>query len=407
MGRLQTWGAAARHSRTVQVVAAVVVAALVAGAIVVATRSSPPAPAPAPSPATSTRAVALGDSVPYGHGLANPYVTPQIGLPATAVSQGPSTLAYPSLVAEDLGLTMSVRATNCHLTGDQLSISGAVADGADNTSRDGQCPVPARQAGNLADEIAASDLVRHPARLVLVQDGADDIDFSACLENQLARVFGAGIGLGHSCVANGSVTPQVAADLANVRTSLAHAIETLAPHASTIAVLDYYQPIPDPSQISRGTATSGLHTNLVCSGLEPNAASTFAAAQVVLSALNKAVAGAVADARTHHVRNVTLVDVSGALDGHGVCTAHPWVFSGEAVPDTTLAADAEHILGAKACSGTDALHGAMSCAGLTSSALAAERSLQGYVWRAVHPTAAGQRSIAGLVEHQLGRRVSR
>ena len=54
---------------------------------------------------------------------------------------------------------------------------------------------------------------------------------------------------------------------------------------------------------------------------------------------------------------MTLVDVSGALDGHGICTAQPWVFSGEPVPDTTLAADAEHILAAKACSETDALHG--------------------------------------------------
>ena len=367
-----------------------------------ATRSSPP---PTPSPAVSTRAVALGDSVPYGHGLANPYVTPQIGLPATAVSQGPATLAYPSLVAGDLGLTMSVRGSNCRLTGDQLSISGAVADGADNTSRDGQCPVPPRPARDLADEIAATDLVRHPARLVLLQDGADDIDFSACLVHQLARVFGVGIGLGKTCVVNGSVTPQIAADLTDVRTSLAHAIETLAPHAATIAVLDYYQPIPEPSQIAQGTATAGLRTNLVCSGLEPNAASTFAAAQVVLSALNEAVAGAVADARAHHVRNVTLVDVSGAFDGHGICTAHPWVFSGEPVPDTTLAADAERIVAAKGCSETDALHGEMSCAALTASALTAERSLQDYVWRAAHPTAAGQRSIAALVEHQLGRRV--
>jgi hypothetical protein len=403
MGKLQTWGAAARHSRTVQVVAAVVVAGLIGGGIVVATRSSPPAPAP--SPAASTRAVALGDSVPYGHGLANPYVTPQIGLPATAVSQGPSTLAYPSLVAEDLGLTMSVRASNCQLTGDQLSISGAVADGTDNTSRDGQCPVPPRQARNLSDEIAATDLARHPARLVLLQDGADDIDFSSCLEYQLARVLGTGIGLGSACVADGSVIPKIAAELTNVRTSLARAIESLAPHASTIAVLDYYQPIPEPSQITSGAATSGLHTNLVCSGLKPNAASTFSAAQIVLTALNRAVAGAVAEARTHHVKNVTLVDVSGALDGHGMCTAHPWVFSGEAVPDATLAADAEHILAAKACSGTDALHGETSCAGLSASAQAAERSLQGYVWRAAHPTAAGQRSIAELVEHQLGRRV--
>ena len=401
MGRLQTWGDAARHSRVFQVVAGVVVIVLVAGAVVVATRSGPPAPTPAPK--VSTRAVALGDSVPYGHGLANPYLTPQIGLPARAVSQGPSHQAYPSLVANHLGLTMTVRSTNCHLTGDQLSISGAVADGADNTIRDGQCLIPPQPARNLSDEIATADLAQQPARLVLLQDGADDIDFSACLEFQLARVLGVGIGLGHNCVTNGSVTPQIATDLANVRTSLAHAIETLAPHATTIAVLDYYQPIPEPSQIAKGTATSGLHTNLVCTGLKPNAGSTFAAAQVVLSALNKAVAGAVGDARAHHVKNVTLVDVSGALDGHGICTAQPWVFSGEPVPDTTLAADAEHIVAAKACSGTDPLHGEMPCASLTASALAAERSLQDYVWRAAHPTTAGQRAIAALVEHRLGR----
>src|SRR5580693_9073493 len=130
MGRLQTWGDAARHSRVFQVVAGVVV--------IVATRSGPPAPTPTPE--VSTRAVALGDSVPYGHGLANPYLTPQIGLPTDAVSQGLSGQAYPTMVAADLGLTMTVRTTNCHLTGDQLSISGAVADGVDNTTTDGQCP---------------------------------------------------------------------------------------------------------------------------------------------------------------------------------------------------------------------------------------------------------------------------
>ena len=169
-------------------------------------------------------------------------------------------------------------------------------------------------------------------------------------------------------------------------------------------MLDYYQPIPAPSQIADGTAVSGLHTNLVCSGLKPNAASTFAAAQIVLAALNKAVAGAVGDARAHHVKNVTLVDLSSAFDGHGICTAQPWVFSGEPVPDTTLAADAEHIVAAKACSETVALHGAMSCAALTGSALSAEATLQDYVWRAAHPTAAGQRAIAAVVEHQLAAR---
>ncbi len=404
MGKLQTWGAAARHSRPFQVVAAVVVVALVAGSIVLVTRSAGP---PAPPPAPLVRTVALGDSVPYGHGLANPYPTPQIGLPADAVSQGPSTEAYPSTVAADFGLTMTVRTTNCDLTGDQLSISGAVADGIDNSTRDGQCPVPPQQARNLGDELAAADLVRHPARLVLLQDGADDIDFSACLENQLARVLDVGIGLGHSCIVNGSVTPTIATELAHVRASLARAIESVAPHTSTIGVLDYYQPIPEPSQIAGDTAASGLHTNLVCSGLEPNADSTYAAAQIVLTALNRAVAGAVADARAHHVRNVTLVDVSHAFDGHGICTAQPWVFSGEPVPDTTLAADAEHIVAAKACSGTDVLHGATTCASLTRSELAAERNLQDYVWRAAHPTAAGQRALAAAVERQLRGPLSR
>jgi hypothetical protein len=214
-----------------------------------------------------------------------------------------------------------------------------------------------------------------------------------------------GIGLGNSCVTNGSVTPIVATELARVRTSLAQAIEGIAPHTSTIAVLDYYQPIPEPSQIASGTATSSLHANLVCSGLKPNADSTYAAAQVVLGALNRAVAGAVADARAHHVTNVTLVDVAQAFDGHGICTADPWVFSGEPVPDATLTVDAEHIVEAKACSGTDVVHGVAACTSLSASAQAAERNLQDYVWRAAHPTAAGQRALAAAVERKLSGRV--
>ena len=50
----------------------------------------------------------------------------------------------------------------------------------------------------------------------------------------------------------------------------------MAPHAATVAVLDYYQPIPEPAQVVKGTATSGDHTNLVCSGLKPNTGSTYA-----------------------------------------------------------------------------------------------------------------------------------
>jgi len=402
MGRLHTWGASVRRSPVLWVGAAVAVLALVGGGVVVATRSSPP---PAPSPSTSIRAVALGDSVPYGHGLANPYLTPRVGLPAAWVSQPPSMRAYPSEVARALGLTMTVRTTNCTLTEDQLAISGAVAEAADNTARDGQCPLPPQQARNLSDELAAADLARHPARLVLLQDGADDIDFARCLEHELVHALGAGIGIGTSCVVNGAVTAQVAADLSNVRTSLAQAIEVMAPHVGRIAVLDYYQPVPSPAQIADDTAASGFHTNLVCAGLKTGAAATDAAAQVVLTALNEAVAGAVADARAHHVTNVTFVDISTAFDGHGMCTATPWVFSGEPVPDATLAADVERVVAATTCHATHSLVGAIPCAALAAKAQLAEQNLEGYVWRAAHPTAAGQRAIAAALERRLRGRV--
>ncbi|HVT41467.1 MAG TPA: hypothetical protein VHD39_00685 [Acidimicrobiales bacterium] len=398
MGRLDSWRAAARHSPRLWGLVGIVVVALVASGIVyVTTRSTPTRPSSPPS----TRAVALGDSVPYGHGLANPYLTPQVGLPTTAVSEGPSALAYPTAVAKAIGLTMAVRPTNCNLVGDQLAISGAVADADDNTGRDGQCPHPPQQARNLSDEIAAAQLDRHPARLVLLQDGADDIHFSACLEYQLARVANVNIGLGTACTADGDVTPQLAVELARVRSSLAQAIEAVAPHTKTVAVLDYYQPIPSPNEIADHTGLSNLHTNLVCAGLKSNAASTDAAAQLVLAALNESIAAAVSDARAHHVTNVTLVDIAHATDGHGVCTADPWVYSGEPVPDATLAADTEHILAAKACTGTDVLHGPSVCSSLAAAANNAESNLQGYVWRAAHPNAAGQRAIAADVVARL------
>src|SRR6516165_5636786 len=97
-----------RRSPVFWVALAAVVIALAAGGVVLATHNSSPPP---PNPATSTRAVALGDSVPYGHGLANPYLTPRPGLPPQDVSQGPSSDAYPSSVAASLRLTMTVRPT--------------------------------------------------------------------------------------------------------------------------------------------------------------------------------------------------------------------------------------------------------------------------------------------------------
>jgi lysophospholipase L1-like esterase len=395
VAKLRNVIASARRSRVAWAAGAVAAAVLVAGGVVLATQTSPP---PSPSPQTSTRAVAFGDSVPYGHGLANPYRTPQDGLPSTAVSEAPSAGAYPSLVAQRLGLTMHLRPDNCDLTGDQLAISGAVADAADDTSRDTQCPVPPQPARNLGDELAASQLALHPARLVLVQIGADDINFGACLVAELARVAGTSIGLGTSCVSGGTVTPAVAADLARVRASLARAIEAMSPDAGRIAVLDYYQPIPSPAQIADDAALSGFGTNLVCDGLKANAAGTSADAQVVLRALNDAIAGAVHDARAHHVTNVRFLDISSAFAGHGLCTADPWVFSAQTVSDATLAADAQLVLAAKACNDVASLPG---CATVVARAASAEQQLRGYVWRAAHPTAKGQQVIADAVARQL------
>ncbi len=398
MGRLRAWGAAIRRSPWRGLAVVALAGALVAGVVLVATH-----PGPSPSPPVTVRAVALGDSVPYGHGLANPYPTPQMGLPKSDVSQGPSALAYPSAVAAHFGLTMTVRPTNCQLVGDQLAISGAVASAADNTEPSGQCPPQHRVLGT---EIAASGLTKHTARLVMLQDGADDIHFGGCLEYELARVLGTGIGLGTNCLDNGAVTPAVAADLSRVRRDLASAIEQIAPDAGTVAVLDYYQPIPAPTEIVDDSGLSGLGTNLVCTGLKANASSTAAAADVVLTALNESIAGAVADARGHGVHNVVLVDVAHALDGHGVCTADPWVFSAESISDASLALDTEQIVAAKACAAAgSALHTGSLCDSLVARSDQAKQSLRAHVWRTAHPTAQGQGALAALVERELRGRV--
>jgi hypothetical protein len=376
----------------------VVAAVVVAGVVAVATRpSGPPTHARPPT----TRVVALGDSVPYGHGLANPYTTPQRGLPATDVSEGPSTEAYPTLVGRALHLTLSVRPTNCTLVDDQLAISGAVADPIDNREPDAQCPVPPRPERNLDDEVAAADLPAHPARLVLLQAGADDIDFSACLEDELARIEGVGLGIGTACVANGKVTPEVQAKLDNVRQSLARVIESIAPHAGRIAVLDYYQPIPPPAAIADDSGASGTNINLVCTGLKANAAASYSAATVVSAALRHAIAGAVALARVHHVNNVTFVDIARVGASHGVCTTAPWFYSAQPAPDATLVADVAKIAAAKVCDSTSILKNQTPCPSLMAAAAAAKGDLKGFVWRAAHPTAPGQRAIAAAVEAQL------
>ena len=297
MGRLQTWGAAARRSRPSRWWPPSWSLALVAGGIVLATRSATrPRLAPGHRP-SSTRAVALGDSVPYGHGLANPYLTPQIGLPATRRLAGPL----------DAGLSRAwwrrTSGSPCRCgdqlppEGDQLAISGAVADGADNTSRDGQCPVPPQQARNLADEMAAADLSSTRPAWSSCRTGPTTSTSAPASSTSWPASSGS---------ASGSGTPASPTGPSRRRGRG----PGQRPHQPGPGHRDRGPPrrdhrrarlLPaDPRAVADRRAArpaSGLHTNLVCSGLKPNAAGTFAAAQVVLAALNNAVAGAVADAR--------------------------------------------------------------------------------------------------------------
>ena len=191
---------------------------------------------------------------------------------------------------------MTVRPTNCDLVGDQLAISGAVADPADNRSPTGSAPARPGRRATSKTRWRRPTSVAHPARLVLIQDGADDIDFAPCLEYELAHVARARAITRHTCVVNGAVTQPVADELADVRASLAGAIETVAPPRADRGRARLLPADPPPVADRRRHRRVRLGTNLVCAGIKLDAAGTYADAQVVLDALNQAIAGAVADA---------------------------------------------------------------------------------------------------------------
>jgi hypothetical protein len=107
------------------------------------------------------------------------------------------------------------------------------------------------------------------------------------------------------------------------------------------------------------------------------------------------------------VRNVVLVDVTHALDGHGLCTADPWVFSAETISDATLAVDTEQIAAAKACAAAGStLHTGSLCNSLVARSDQAKQALRAHVWRTAHPMTQGQRALAALVDRALRGRAS-
>jgi hypothetical protein len=332
----------------------------------------------ATGPSTCRDYVSLGDSVPYGHGLVNPYPTPQIGLPSSDVSDGPSSQAYPALVASDLGLTMNVRTTDCTLTGDDLTVSGAKASAIDASNSPGNTQCPTSWSNSLSvqdDEFDGINWSWDPQTLVTIQAGADDINFAGCLEWEVTK-DGFHLPLGTKCVKKGKVTSTVASALVNVRSALAGVIEDLPPsYAQQVAVLDYYQIVPPPSQFAKSSIFPQKgQVDPVCWGLSHNEKGARQDAEVIQAALNHAIGGAVTDAKSKGVINVKLIDLTHLEDGHGICTGSPALFSGELMKKSTFFSD---------------------IASLNA------QDLKDHIWRTGHPNVYGQQDIARAVESAL------
>jgi hypothetical protein len=163
--------------------------------------------------------------------------------------------------------------------------------------------------------------------------------------------------------------------LANVRDALRSVVERVAPDAQQVVVLSYYQVVPPPSQFAKSSISpkSG-EVDPVCWGLSNNKKGAYKDAQVIQSALNQAISGAVTDAEKDGATNVRLVDLTHLEDDHGICTASPALFSGELMNKRTLASDIVSLNG---------------------------QDIENHAWRTGHPNSSGQQDIARAVESAL------
>ncbi len=340
----------------------------------------------------TTRYVALGDSVPYGHGLVNPYPKPQIGLPASDVQQGPANDAYPALVATALHLNLGIRNSNCTITGDDLTISGASAAQADVKSHSDQCTGWPDSESVQQDELPAAQLAQSPAKLVTIQAGADDIRFGDCMAWELSK-FGPIHASGTHCVKNGAVTSKLVSVLANVRDALAKEIVQAAHHAAHVAVLNYYQVIPKPADFKKSSIFPGGKVDPVCWGLSHNLKGAHNDAVIVQSALNNAISGAVNDAINSGAKNVQLIDISNLEATHEICTGNPALFSGELMSKAKFYYDLSVF--------TDCTPPASAFCLIALPK--AKADIKHHSWRTAHPNTFGQQDIAKAIETQLGK----
>jgi lysophospholipase L1-like esterase len=297
-------------------------------------RISPPNFQPAPGNSAPLRYVAFGDSVPYGHGLANPGKAKQSGLDP---QMGPSPLAYPSLVAKDLGYSaLNLRSDGCNLGGDNLSVSGAASSRANTDGTDDDCPNKAFFGFTWSTlphkaidpkELAAANLKNDPPALVTIQVGADDLDFVNCIKAEL------GIIAARSCVQGSAGSLKLAkeeqTDLDTLTTSLNDIVKTIEGNApgARIGLINYYQiaPAPDDVVVADGSNVCSLNLPVIGHGLAHQShtqrVKIYNDAVFLQTALNDSIA---AVKKTHP--EVTIVDVSHVFDGKAMCTAHSAVY---------------------------------------------------------------------------------
>ena len=268
------------------------------------------------APITSNRYVALGDSVPYGMGLANP-----------SANQGPSRNAYPQYVDQGLpGLRpLSYRPTGCGLTGDQLAVNGAPSIDNAWTGGNSDCGLSLHEAV-FTTEVAAANLRSNPPSLVTIQAGADDVDFSGCLEYLLgvpSGIFGS-----ENCITQDTrgyhVTSKVTAELSSLSNGLSDTINFIHRNtpSSQVVVVNYYQLIPGASASLTGTST-------ICRDLRFSSQggnwrqSIRAQADYFQQQLDSTIANVVA-----RYPDVILVNIANLMSGHEMCTLNSWEFDG-------------------------------------------------------------------------------
>lgn len=286
----------------------------------------------------TVRYVVLGDSVPYGHGLANPTKGTKDGLPP---DQPPSTKAWPSVLQAGLpGLApLRDRRNGCDLVGrygahfDQLAVSGAPSIDSTWTGLDSDCHypkgvvVPPHKAVFL-NELSAANLRVNPPGLVTIQAGADDIDFASCLESLIGVPPNPWMHV-ENCV-NGSpgkytVTAKVKRELASLADGLSGTIgyiKNRAP-AAQIVLVDYYQIVPGANAPLRGTSAVCRDLRLSRPGGMWRTA-IRAKAEFLQQQLNDTIKSVAAK---HH--GVAFFDISKLFQGHEMCTIKTWLLDGE------------------------------------------------------------------------------